>query len=439
MNTPLQRSEARPQLRRFAVALALLLVLATAGVLALQHWIDSDDFRARVEREAGDALGVRVTLKRLGVDLWPVPALSVSGLRIETRPALTLDRMEIRPTWSGLLQGRLELATLLLHGVTLPQDGIDAVLAGLQRKKRQTPTPPKDQESESASALRYVPARTVLDSLTWVSAQGTRITLDADVRLSPQGLPDDVTVNVLKGAMQGAKAHLQRRDNDWTVAVQVGGGTVKGSAQLQPAAQKGAKFALKGQLETRAVEVAALSDTSKPVLSGRLDADTTFGANSATLGALLDLLQSHSKFNVRNAVVHGIDLARAVKTVGLNRGGETRLDTLAGQVTTRGRAMQLSSLVASSGALSATGHVAVSPNRALSGRVSVDLAARAVGTAVGVPLDVGGTLDSPEVTLTRAALIGAAIGTVVMPGAGTGAGASLGDKVGDKLKNIFGK
>ena len=58
---------------------------------------------------------------------------------------------------------------------------------------------------------------------------------------------------------------------------------------------------------------------------------------------------------------------------------------------------------------------------------------------VGVPLDVGGTLDSPELTLTRAALIGAAIGTVIMPGAGTGAGASLGDKVGDKLKNIFGK
>jgi uncharacterized protein involved in outer membrane biogenesis len=439
MNIPVQHSVTRRQQNKLAVALALLLVLAAAGVFAVQRWIDSDDFRARVEREAGEALGVRVTLERLGVDLWPLPALTVSGVQVLTRPALTLDHMEVRPTWSGLLQGRLELATLLLHGVTLPQGGIDAVLAGLQRKKRETPTPPKDKESESASALRYIPARTVLDRLTWVSAQGTRITLDADVRLSPNGLPDDVAVDILKGAMQGAKAHLQRQGNDWAVALQVGGGTVKGSAQLQAAAQGGTKFALKGQLETRAVEVAALSDTSKPVLSGRLDADTTFWANSATLGTLLDTLQSQSKFNVRSAVVHGIDLARAVKTVGLNRGGETRLDTLAGQVTTRGRALQLSSLVASSGALSATGHLAVAPNRALSGRVSVDLAARAVGTSVGVPLDVGGTLDSPEVTLTRAALIGAAIGTVVMPGAGTGAGATLGDKVGDKLKNIFGK
>jgi hypothetical protein len=332
----------------------------------------------------------------------------------------------------------LELATLLLHGVTLPQGGIDAVLAGLQRKKREV-TAAKAQEPEGASALRYIPARTVLDNLTWISAKGTQVTLDADVRLSPQGLPDDVTVNVLRGAMQGAKTRLQRKGNDWSVTVQIGGGTVKGSAQLQPATQSGARFALKGQLETRAVEVAALSNSSNPFLSGRLDADTTFSGHSASLSNLMDALQTQSTFNVRNAVVHGIDLARAVKTIGLNRGGETRLDTLAGQVTTRGRALQLSGLVASSGALSATGHVAVAPNRALSGRVSVDMAARAVGTAVGVPLNVGGTLDSPEVTLTRAALIGAAVGTVIMPGAGTGAGASVGDKVGDKLKNIFGK
>jgi len=437
-NRPMQNTCMSRTTKSIALALALLLGLPLAGLWALQHWIGSDDFRARVEHEASDALGVPVKLERLDVDVWPLPALGVSGIRIQTRPALTLERVEVRPAWSGLLQGRLELATLLLHGVTLPQGGIDAVLAAVQRKQREVPAAAQET-AQNLSALRYIPARTVLDRLTWVSAQGTRITIDADLRLSPQGLPDDVTVDVLKGPMQGAKARLQRQGSDWTVAVQVGGGTVKGRAQLLPAAASGAKFALKGQLETRAVEVAALSDASKPVLSGRLDADTTWSAHSATVGGMMEALQSQSKFNVRNAVVHGIDLAKAVKTVGLNRGGETHLDTLAGQVSTRGRQIQLTNLVASSGVLSASGNVAVAPSRALSGRVNVDLAASAMGTAVGVPLALGGTLDAPEVTLTRAALIGAAIGTAVMPGAGTGAGASLGDKVGDKLKNIFGK
>jgi hypothetical protein len=89
--------------------------------------------------------------------------------------------------------------------------------------------------------------------------------------------------------------------------------------------------------------------------------------------------------------------------------------------------------------LSARGHVSVSPSRTLSGRVDVDLAQSALGRAVSVPLAVGGTLEAPELTLTRAALIGAAIGTAVMPGVGTGAGAALGDKMERGLKGLFGK
>ena len=153
----------------------------------------------------------------------------------------------------------------------------------------------------------------------------------------------------------------------------------------------------------------------------------------------MDALQTHSKFTVRNAVVHGIDLAKAVRTVGLSRGGETRLDTLVGQISTKGKAVQFTNLVASSGILSTSGNVALSPNRVLSGQVSVNLGAGANGPSFGVPLLVGGTLDAPTVTLTRAAMLGAAIGTAVLPGVGTGAGASLGGKLGDKFKGLFGK
>jgi len=62
-----------------------------------------------------------------------------------------------------------------------------------------------------------------------------------------------------------------------------------------------------------------------------------------------------------------------------------------------------------------------------------------LGNTVGVPLVVGGTLAAPEVTLTRGALLGAAVGTVVMPGVGTGAGMELGDRLGQGLNKLFGK
>ena len=137
--------------------------------------------------------------------------------------------------------------------------------------------------------------------------------------------------------------------------------------------------------------------------------------------------------------MHGIDLAQAVKTVGMNRGGETRLDTLAGNVTTQGRAVQLNNLVATSGVLSANGNVAMAPNRDLSGRVTVSLASAAAGGALGVPLVVGGTLDSPNVTLSHGAIAGAAIGTLLAPGVGTGAGANVGDRLGEGLRGLFGQ
>jgi hypothetical protein len=125
--------------------------------------------------------------------------------------------------------------------------------------------------------------------------------------------------------------------------------------------------------------------------------------------------------------------------VGISQGGNTSLDVLAGQVRTQGRVIHLNNLEANSGVLSATGQVKVAASRTLSGEISVNLAATSLGGAVGVPLEVGGTLDAPQVNLSRSALIGAAIGTVLMPGVGTAAGASVADRLGEGIKKLFGR
>lgn len=118
--------------------------------------------------------------------------------------------------------------------------------------------------------------------------------------------------------------------------------------------------------------------TGKSPLSGLLEARTTLSARADKLGALPDAMRSQTRFTVNQAVLHGIDLAMAVKSVGRSRGGQTALDTLAGQVNTQGKAVQLCNLVASYGVLSATGNVDKSPAQALSGRISV-----ALGDAAG--------------------------------------------------------
>lgn len=420
------------------IGLLLVVLLLVAALFAVQRWIGTEDFRHRVMQEAGQALGVGVVIGRIDVTVWPLPALVLERIELKTRSALTVERLEVRPAWSELLLGRLAPATLIVRRAVLPQSAIDALVAALQKKKRSEPQGP---EMDAQTLGRFLPRRTVLDGVTWVDAKGAGITVYADARLSPDALPQTLQLQVLKGRLQGTSLSLQRDGLAWDVALQVAGGSVKGRVELQPAAQAGAEFALRGQLQTRDVEVSALTSpqvteqaqAAQP-LSGRLEARTTLSARTRTPSALLDVLQTHSRFTVQKAVLHGIDLVKAVKSVGMSRGGDTPFDTMAGQVATRGKVIELSNLVASSGALSATGQVSVAASRELSGRVSVEL-----GGAVGVPLLVGGTVSEPEVTLTRGAKIGAALGTVLMPGVGTGAGASVGGKVGEGFNKIFGK
>lgn len=423
-------------IKRVGIALLVLLLLLMTGVLVLQRWLGTDDFRQRMEQQAAAALGVGVTLGRIEVALWPLPAVAMERMTVQTHPALTVERVEVRPVWADLLQGRVAPATLVVRGAVLPQAGLDALVLALQKKKR-------DRQEAGDLPLQFLPRRTVLDGLTWVDAKGAAITVRAEAALSPDVWPQQLEAQIVQGRLQGSKLALQREAQAlaWGVVLQVAGGTVKGRIELEPAKEVGAEFALKGQLQTREVDLSRLtapeptpaSQAAQP-LSGRLEANTSLNARTRKPGALLEVLQTQSTFTVRHAVVHGIDLARAVKTVGMSRGGETPLDTLAGQVRTHGRAIELSNLVASSGVLSATGQVAVAPSQALSGRISVEL-----GGAVGVPLALGGTVSDPQVTLTRGAMIGAAIGTVLMPGVGTGAGASLGDKASEGFKKLFGK
>jgi uncharacterized protein involved in outer membrane biogenesis len=419
-----------------ALLLAVLLLIGAA--FALHQWVNTADFRARLEKEGGAALGVPLRIGGLAVDVWPLPAVAVNDVRIQTQPPLTLGRVEARPVWSGLLAGRLEVSTLIARDLVLPQPAIAALAAGLQKRDGAAKAKPPQAEAPGKSTLDLLPRRTVLERVTWVDAQGARMTLDAQAEFGGDGLLDSASFKMLQGKFAGARGEIRRTaeggQESWPLKVDIGGGHVRGPLRLAPG--KGGAQVLQGNLVTEGVEVSALTAPSR-TLTGKLQAKTTLRAEFREPGQIADALQTQTQFTVNDAVIHGIDLARAVQTVGLSRGGETRLDTLAGQLHTQGRAAQLNNLVASSGALTAAGDVAMAANRSLNGRLTVDLAS-SKGT-LGVPLVVGGTLDSPSVTLTRGALLGAAIGTAVAPGVGTGAGAKLGDRLGEGLKGLFGK
>ncbi len=421
---------------RIALWCLLPLLLLAALLLALQRWVAGEAFRERLAAEASDVLGAPVRAQAIGLALWPVPGVAVDGLSIQARTPLSLQRVELRPRWWDLLGGRLRVQTLVVRQAVLPE----ATVALLGARARAAPAP-ADGEAIDFSLL---PRELVLDEVSWLAADGARTTVNAELRFADDGWPAKAELAIVGGALRGTTATLRREGEAtaWALDARVGGGRVRGpvAVTLPGAGAKDRRVVLDGRLRTEGVEVSALTAPRK-TLTGRLQADTTLDARfpeRVSAEALVNALHSDTRFTVSGATLHGLDLLKAASTVGLSSGGLTELDTLAGQVNTRGKAIQLSNLVANSGLLAATGEVAISPGRALSGRVRVDVTRGATAGVVGVPLAVGGTLDDPQVTLTRAALLGAAIGTAVMPGVGTGAGANIGDRLGEGLKGLFG-
>jgi hypothetical protein len=419
-----------PWFLRVLVGVLMLSILLAWGV---QQWLASAGMRARVTQDASEMLGVPVNLTQIELQFWPQPALQVRELTLQTQPTITLKQLALRPAWAQVLRGRLRLTAISVQGLTLNQRALDKLIA-LQKKKLLAQAT-QGPEAQNVNEALNLPERVDLDQIDWLDDKGKPTRLGGHLQFSATGALDAAELTLLSGQFEGAKLQIGRNAARWSVNAQLAGGNIKGWVSVQRALGASSPLLVSGELQTRQLEVGRL--TTPGVLSGVLEADTTLNARAPAWGEMAEQFQTQSRFTVRQAVVHGLDLEKAVRTVGLSRGGQTSLDVLAGQLTTHGRALNFSQLVASSGALSATGQVRVSPNTALSGQVQVVAGPTALGKAVGVPLELGGTLAEPQVSLTRSAMLGAALGTVVLPGVGTGAGASLGDRLGTEFNKFF--
>ncbi len=427
------------------------ILLATAvgvfGLAVLAPWlIPTSAWRAPVEQAAADALGAPVRIGAMSVVLLPLPHVTVRDLEVG-EAALRLQSVAVYPQMSSLFSTPRHLRTVEVTKLDITPAGM-ALLQKLADKPASGP---------AAVTLGQVRAKDVAITLD----AGPLPVLNAHIEMGAGNLPitidiatsdDKAKLNLMPDA-GGWK--LDFSANDWqlpmgpplkfaslkatgrvdqtklvlpTLNAAMYGGQVNANVELDW--QKGLRLA--GQAQTSRLDIALFLQALKlkSSLSGRLDARGPFKAQAAKPAGLAEAFRADVAFNISDGVLHGFDLASAAKSLlsGATAGGQTRFDQLNGNLQVAGPALRLRNVKVASGVLDAKANVDVSAAKHLSGRVDVDL--KASRGLVGVPLNVSGTLSEPMLMPTKGAMVGAAIGSVLMPGVGTAAGTNLGDRIG---------
>lgn len=377
-----------------------------------------EELAAQAAEKLQSRLGVPLQLGSVHWRLLPEPVVVIENAVTGQTPAISVKKITIYPNLGALIDGRLEIRSVELDGAVVPQLALRAL-------DRERSSPARQDATETPLE------RLVFRDLRWISRHGIAVMYDGEVDFDSYWRPRQVTLQ-RPDFKPDTALNLTRhgQEDRWRVSIQLGGGTIDGEVQLQTG-DKG-RMQLSGNLQSKGVELASAlaAFNRQSVIAGVASGDIALSASGSTVGELARSLHTHTSFSMGQATLLRFDLDKAIRSAGSDFSGQTPLDAVTGQLDTQntpqGMVVNYSNLRAGSGAFSASGQAQVA-NRQLDAEFSIDL----VSGLLGLPLQVSGPLGDVKVSVSKAAMAGAALGTGVLPGVGTAIGARLGATLGN--------
>lgn len=443
------------RLKRVALVFGVLLLM----LAVVPFFISLDDSIPTIEKEVSARLGEPVRIGSLRVAGLPLPHLTVSGIAVGAEEDIKVGKVTVTPDLWTLLEPTKVIKSMDIDGLVLTRNAVDKIPAWL----------PSDATGGGPS--RPAPVRVEAIRLDNAIIELGNVTLgpfDARLRLTADGNLESASIVARDGTLkavvkpQQASYLIDASAKTWQlpfgpkvrfdelhargiatprgasfsdVNARLYGGTATG--RLVVRWQKGLQ--LRGSGTVNRVEIAPLLQAlDRPqTLSGRLSARPAFWANATHARQILEALRLDSPFEVEGGVLHGVDIRKSAMLVGEegDANGSTRFDELSGRLRIEHGTRRLTGLNIVSGTLTAAGHVTISPQDELSGRLNTSIKAASVA-AVSAALNVSGTLESPLLYPTGGTMAGAAAGTAVL---GPVIGTAVGAKVGQWFENLFGK
>lgn len=427
-----------PKTRRSLVIVGIVVGL----LLLLPFLIPLGGFIPGIEQAASSRLKEPVRIASLRVFLLPYPHLTAGGIEVGAKPYLQVRKVIVAPALLSLLSGQKVIRKLSLRGVVVQQPLLSRVTGWMGGGSSSAPAPVRIERVEIRDAD--------------FNLKGVRLQeVDFDLALDEKGALAGAQLDANKGRL---KAKLAPRGNDFSIELTARNwilpagpplqltsldarGTV-GKAGLSLPAISGKLYdgslggklevgwrdgwSIQGNFDIEQVDVKPLVAvfTKGTALSGRLSAAPTISMRAPTAPELAGALHVEADFHVDDGVIYDFDLTAAPKALikkDALKGGETRFDRFSGYLIVDAAGYHLIDLHIASGVLKAEGEVSISPKQELNG--VMDVAIKGTSALVSTPLAIGGTVESPLIYPSKAAIAGAAAGTALLgPGLGTSVG-----------------
>ena len=407
----------------------LCVVAAVLVLLGLVGWslIPKDEELARrAAARLTEVSGVPVTVGALQWRVLPVPSVVLQNVATQQSRPIELKRLTLYFELGPLLQRRVKIARVLLEGASVPQLSLRA----LGKTVGANPAPRTQRFAVDELPL----ARFKFRDVTWLTRRGLAVVYEGEIDFDAHWRPRTAQLR-RPGLNPAADLSIARegQEDRWATRINLANGTANGELRLQT--RSNGRLHLDGTLKPEGIDAAqaVVAFNRRAVLAGKASGVTTLSADGDTVGELVQSLHTQSTLRVSRARLLRFDIEKAVRSAGREHAGQTPLDSLTLQLDTQntpqGIVIDATDVMASSGALTATGKGRLA-NQTIEAEVAVDL----VSGLVGVPLTISGPVSAVKVSVPAAALAGAAVGTAVLPGIGT----AIGVRVGAALGSIFG-
>ncbi len=399
-------------MKKFSRALLWILIpVAIIAVLAVAapFLVPVSSFLPELTRIASEKLAQPVTIAELSFHLVPTPRMVAKGIVVGKKSDVKLGELEIVPDLLSFLTGSRTIRLIRAEHVELKESALS--IPASMPKAQGEPMVVKRILFKDV-ALRYSTLRLPVFAL--------------DARLGDGFRVDEARIEAGDSVLRFSIVPQGERSADVTLAGKLYGGTVTGNAR----ADWVKLWQVTGKAQFAGVDIVSLQRVlgKKPQLSGRLKADTAFSARAKTPEQLGDALSLDGPFEIVRGAYQGVDLAKAADLTGKSVASDaTAFDEVKGKLQIRGKRLRINELCVRSPLVVAGGNVEIAPDQKLSGRLDVSIAK--TGGFVGVPVALSGTAADPAIRPTRGYIIGAAVGTLLLPGIGTGIGASAGGAI----------